>query len=92
MSTLEQDVLEILELLGAPVTAAEAQQGWDAERKSKWHDWFSDLHRKLRSGDRPEYISAARGMDFDGVGDSSIATLAARISNRVNSGEGYRQT
>lgn len=89
MDELKNDVSEILQQLQEPITNLEASEGWTLAIKSKWFEWFSELDRQLRSGRKPNYISAARAMDFDGVGDSEIATLAAQISNRVNAGQGY---
>lgn len=89
-ATLRDEVTAIIERLSNPPSETEIDEGWDADLKAKWRDWFTRLDRQLASGQAPEgYVGTARAMDFDGVGHTKLSNLAARIDNRLNGGERY---
>lgn len=88
--TLRDEIAAIIQCLSEQPSNAEINEGWDADLKTKWRDWFTRLDQQLTSGQAPEgYVGIARAMDFDGVGQTKLSNMAARIDNRLNGGERY---
>jgi len=66
--------------LQAPLTAAEAETGWDQALKVRWADWFVELLADLESGNEtPPGWGILRAMDFDGVSDSVLAEEGSTV-------------
>jgi hypothetical protein len=87
---LRDEIAALIRRLSEPPSSLEISEGWDADLKTKWREWFTRLDEQLARGQAPEgYVGTARAMDFDGVGLTKISNLAARIDNRLNDGERY---
>lgn len=87
---LRDEVAALIHVLSEPPSDAEMREGWDADLKAKWREWFTRLDEQLARGEAPEgYVGTARAMDFDGVGRTKLSNLAARVDNRLNRGERY---
>lgn len=77
---LEADVGGIIKSLEAPVSEQEKGEGWTAEKKTKWRDWFNDYRAKISRDEIVEPMSAAvRGMNSDGVDPSKISETVGRV-------------
>ncbi len=77
---LEADVGGILKSLETPVSEQEKAEGWTAEKKSRWRDWFTDYRGKISRDEIVEPMSSAvRGMHSDGVDPSKISETVGRV-------------
>lgn len=87
---LREEIKNIIDVLSSPHSEGDMDSGWNQRLRKKWVDWYRDLDDKIANGATlPHPMSAARAMDFDGVGDTAISHMAARIDNRINRGERY---
>jgi hypothetical protein len=88
--TLRDEIVNIINVLTYPDSKGGMDTSWNQRLRIKWIDWYKDLDSKIADGGTiPHPMSAARAMDFDGVGDTAISHMAARIDNRINRGERY---
>jgi hypothetical protein len=88
--SLKENIDYILEVLRNHLSEEGMETGWNQAIRKKWIDWYEELDRKLANGDDlPSPMLAMRAMDFDGVGNTAISHIAARIDNRINKGERY---
>ena len=88
--SLRDEINNIIDVLSSPDSEGDMDNGWNQRLRRKWMDWYKDLDEKITEGaGLPHPMSAARAMDFDGVGDTAISHMAARIDNRINRGERY---
>ena len=77
---LEADVAGIIKNLEAPVSEQEQSEGWTAEKKSRWREWFTDYREKISRDEIVEPMSSAvRGMNSDGVDPSKISETVGRV-------------
>jgi hypothetical protein len=87
---LKEEIKNIIDVLSSPDSEGDMENGWNQRLRRKWTDRYEDLDKKIIEGGRlPQPMSAARAMDFDGVGDTVISHMAARIDNLINRGERY---
>lgn len=86
-SSLFEELSEIILILSLPLSDEEEKNGWSGQIKGKWKSWFEALLHQLSNGVPVPTMHIARGLDFDGIGNGYIVTLAASISNRMNDGE-----
>jgi hypothetical protein len=88
--SLRDEIENIINVLSSPLSEEDIETGWDQGLRKKWKDWYENLHENLiKIEPMIPSMSAARAMDFDGVGRTSISHMAARIDNRINRGERY---
>ena len=77
---LEADIGRIVKSLEAPVSEAEKGEGWTADKKTRWRDWFHDYLAKISRDEIVEPLSSAvRAMNSDGVDPSKISDMVSRV-------------
>ena len=81
--TVEEKIDWVIEVLSAPLTAAESAEGWTPESKAKIKSFFADLKSQILSGEQLPPLSIARALDHWGVISGEILEVSAQISNEL---------
>lgn len=73
-------------VLAAPLNSFEASHGWSAESKKAAHDYFSEVMRKIDSGDALPPTDIVRGLDHWGVTGGGGGCLKMSLALRMHCG------
>lgn len=77
---LEADLGRVISALDAPLTDAEKNEGWTADKKAKWRTRLGDYLGQIRRDEIVEPLSSAiREMKADGVEPSNISESLGRV-------------
>ena len=80
---------QLIDALNEPLSADERANGWNEEKRERWHSFFLGFRSGLRTASGGYGFGLARELDFHGVRpDSHLAQLVARFEVSLRSPDG----